>query len=171
MNLFQEVSDFVAPNRIRKGAGNKPVVIVPLLLCSDDLSSNRTRKWNCLNAWSVLLAGLPKHLNTQLITFIFSVPPTRFPPLDMLEPITEDLIVLQNGVDMYDALLCCNVMVCAPVLACLCDNPRTSEIVGHLRGNPNAFCRQCLVCMMYLCLPFLCVCSVTRTEIQVLLDL
>ena len=66
-------------------------------------------------------------------------------PIHLLEPIVEDLLVLQRGVDMYDALLCCEVVVYAPVLACICDNPRASEIVGHLRGNPNAFCRLCLV--------------------------
>ena len=33
----------------------------------------------------------------------------------------------------------------APVLAVIGDNPRASEIAGHLIGNPNKFCRQCKV--------------------------
>lgn len=62
-----------------------------------------------------------------------------------MKPIEDDLLLLQDGMVMFDALWNQDVLVIAPVLACLCDNPRASEIVGHLRGNPNLFCRQCLV--------------------------
>ena len=129
----------------------KPVVMVPLILYSDDLSGNRTKKWNCINAWSVLLAGLPKAVNAQLQNIHLLSASNKVSPIHLLEPIVEDLLVLQHGVDMYDALLCCEVVVYAPVLACICDNPRASEIVGHLRGNPNAFCRLCLVSRILVC--------------------
>ena len=56
---------FVSPIPIRTQANGRPVVVVPLLLYSDDLSGNRTEKWNCLNAWCLMLAGLPKQLNAQ----------------------------------------------------------------------------------------------------------
>ena len=88
-----------------------------------------------------MLAGLPKSINAQLQNIHLLSASNKVSPLDMLELIVEDLMVLQIGVDMFDALLCCEVVVYAPVPACICDNPRASEIVGHLRGNPNAFCR------------------------------
>ena len=135
----------MATHPIREKAGGRPVVMVPLIVYSDDLSGNRTKKWNCFNAWSILLAGLPKSLNAQLQNIHLLSASNKVSPLDMLEPIVEDLMVLQHGVHMFDALLCCEVLVYAPVLACICDNPRASEIIGHLRGNPNAFCRLCLV--------------------------
>ena len=113
----QEISDFVATNPIRERARGKPVVMVPLILYSDDLSGNRTKKWNCINAWSVLLAGLPKAVNAQLQNIHLLSASNKVSPIHLLEPIVEDLLVLQHGVDMYDALLCCEVVVYAPVLA------------------------------------------------------
>ena len=41
------------------------------------------------------------------------------------------------------------VLVVAPVLAIMCDNPRVSQIVGHMTGRPSKFCRVCLVCYLY----------------------
>ncbi|KAL5486351.1 hypothetical protein EMCRGX_G018817 [Ephydatia muelleri] len=31
----------------------------------------------------------------------------------------------------------------------MCDNPRVSQIVGHMTGRPSKFCRVCLVCYLY----------------------
>ena len=115
------------------------------MLYTDDLSGNRTKKWNCFDAWSFLLAGLPKSLNAQLENIHLMCASNRVSVLEQLKPIVEDLLLLQEGVVMFDAFWKQDVFVLAPVLACLCDNPRASEIVGHLHGNPNSFCRQCLV--------------------------
>ena len=90
--------------------------------------------------WSSLLAELPKGVNAQFQNIYLLSASNKVRLLDMLESIVEDLMVLQNGVDMFDALLCCEVVVYAPILACICDNPRASEIVGHLRGNDKSQC-------------------------------
>lgn len=68
----------------------------------------------------------------------------RVSAIEQVKPIIEDLLLLQHGVVMFDAPWNQDVLVIAPILACLCDNLRASEIVGHLRGNPNS-CPQCLV--------------------------
>ena len=75
--------------------------------------------------------------------------------LEMAISMVDDLKVLQYGVwcmcmvygvwCMFDAYLNREVLVLAPVMACMCDNPRASEVVGHLRGSPNACYRQYLV--------------------------
>ena len=57
--------------------------------------------------------------------------------MQMAIPIVQYLLVLQNGTFMYDAHLQQEVMVVAPALAVMGDNPRASEIAGHLTGNPN----------------------------------
>ena len=56
----------------------------------------------------------------------------------MVKPIVDDLLVLQEGTFMFDGYLQ-DVLVVAPVLAVMGDNPRPSEIAGHLTGNPNKF--------------------------------
>ena len=63
----------------------------------------------------------------------------------MAQTIVEELLLLQEGIEMYDAYLLQNVLVIAPVLALMGDNPRASEILGHLLGSPNKFFRQCMV--------------------------
>ena len=67
----------------------------------------------------------------------------RVSTIEQVKPTVEDLLLLQDGVVMFDALWNQDVLVVAQILACLCDNPRASEIVGHLHGNPNSFHRQC----------------------------
>ena len=52
------------------------------------------------------------------------------PVLQMVKPIVDDLLVLKKGVSMYDAHL-------QDVLAFMGDNPRASEVVGHMTGYPN----------------------------------
>ena len=57
----------------------------------------------------------------------------------------DDLLSLEKGVEMYDAHLQQMVLVKAPVLAFMGDNPR---VAGHLTGYPNKFCRQCMVILI-----------------------
>ena len=89
------------------------------------------QKWNCFDAWSLLLAGLPSHLNAQLENIHLMCASNRVFALEQVKPIVKELL-LQDGIVMFDALWNQEVLVLAPVLACLCDNPRASEIVGHL---------------------------------------
>ena len=45
---------------VEKGTG-KPITIVPLLVFSDETSGNTTKKWNCLETFSMSLAGLARN--------------------------------------------------------------------------------------------------------------
>ena len=92
-----------------------------------------------------MLAGLPKEFNAQHENIHLMSALNKVPVLQMAIPIVQYLLVLQNGTFMFDAYLQQEVLVVAPVLAVMGDNPRASEIVGHLTGNPNKFCRQCMV--------------------------
>ena len=137
--IFMHIGDRkVRISRLK--ARGRPVVSVPLLLYSDDLSGNRTKKWNCFNVWCLMLAGLPKELNAQHENIHLMSASNKVPVLQMVKPIVEDLLVLQEGIFMFDAYSQEDVLVVAPVLAVMGDNPRASEIAGHLTGNPNKFC-------------------------------
>lgn len=144
------MNEFVSPAPIKVKARGRPVVSLPLLLYSDDLSGNRTKKWNCFNVWCLMLAGLPKEFNAQHENIHLMSASNKVSVLQMARPIVEYLLVLQNGTFMFDAYLKQEVLVVAPVLAVMGDNPRASEIAGHLTGNPNKFCRQCMVNIMCL---------------------
>ncbi len=52
-----------------------------------------------------------------------------------------------EGMEAYDAHLRRPVLVVAPVLCAICDNPRASEVVNHMGGAALKFCRMCTVSM------------------------
>ena len=105
-----------------------PVVIIPLLLYTDDTSGNRSKKWNKFDAWCLLLAGLPRHLNSQLHNIHFLSCSNKVDCMEMTLPIAQDLRRLEEGVVMFDSLEGRDVLVIAPVIAILADNPRHSEV-------------------------------------------
>ena len=45
-----------------KAAGRK-VIMVPLILFSDDTSGNKSKKWHKFESWDLLFAGLPRQAN------------------------------------------------------------------------------------------------------------
>jgi len=65
----QEYSAFIAPHPLR---GDRPVIIVPLILYSDDTSGNKSKRWNKFDSWCLKLTGLPKEMNSQL-QYIFHI--------------------------------------------------------------------------------------------------
>jgi len=65
--------------------------------------------------------------------------------LQMLRPLKAELLNLERGVLMHDVFLAKEVLVVAPVLLVKCDNPRASELLGHMGSSANKFCRICLV--------------------------
>ena len=143
---LQECSDYLAPHRLMKKAAGRPVVMVPLILYSDDTSGNKSKKWHLFKSWSVLLAGLPRETNSQLTNIHFLSWSDKVSVLEMAEPITNELVHLEReGTEVYDAHLQCNVLVMAPVLCAICDNPRASEMVNHMKGASIKFCRICNV--------------------------
>ncbi len=66
--------------------------------------------------------------------------------MELAEGFIHDLVQLEEGVVMYDALLKTNVLVGAPVILIIGDNPRASEILSHMGSTANKFCRMCMVC-------------------------
>ena len=50
----------------------------------------------------------------------------------MFQPLKAELLSLERGVLMHDVSLIKEVLVVAPVLLVKCDNPRASELLGHM---------------------------------------
>ncbi len=143
----QECSAYLAPHRLKEKAAGRPVLMLPLILYSDDTSGNKSKKWHQFDSWSILLAGMPQEANTQLPNIHFLCCSDRVSVLEMAEPIAKKLVHLETeGVEVYDAHLRRTVLVVAPVLCAICDNPRASEIANHLKGaSALKFCRMCTV--------------------------
>ena len=120
-----------------------PVVIVPLILFSDDTSGNKSKKWNKFDYWSFSLANLPRR---ALNNIYFIGCSNHLSAMDLAEPLVESLKKLEIGMIFYDAMLQSNVYVIAPVMCALCDNARGSELVNHMGSRAKQLCRICMVC-------------------------
>jgi hypothetical protein len=125
--------------------GGLPVTMVPLVLFSDDISGNRSKKWNSMDVWAMLLAGLPKEENTKLTNTHLITASNRVSTLELAHPMVEDLVKLERGVVMFNAYFEREVVVVAPVLCILADNPRSSELLNHGGSAAKKFCRMCQV--------------------------
>ncbi|KAL5473641.1 hypothetical protein EMCRGX_G028149 [Ephydatia muelleri] len=123
-------------SRMDLQAAGKPIVMLPLILFSDDLSGNKSKKWHKFDAWYMSLAGLPRCLHTKLQNINFICCSDSVAPLDLSSPIAEQLTALeQEGVEVFDAFLQQMVLVMAPLICIACDNPRASELLNHLGSS------------------------------------
>ena len=122
-----------------------PVVMVPLTLYSDDLSGNKSNKYNSFDVWAMMLAGLPREDNAKLSNIHFIAGSNRVKAVEMSKPIVDDLLKLEDGIVMFDAMTKQEVLVVAPVLCIMADNVRASELTNHMGSSANRYCRMCLV--------------------------
>ncbi|KAL5457680.1 hypothetical protein EMCRGX_G034966 [Ephydatia muelleri] len=130
---------FVAPHPLKAKGNGKAVVITPLLLYSDDLSGNLSKQWNLFDCWCILFAGLPRKMNHQLRKIHLLCASNTVSAVQMMGPIVSELCALEQGVEVFDEKTQECVLVVAPVLAIMCDNPRASQIIGHMTGRPSKF--------------------------------
>lgn len=120
--------------------------MLPLVLFSDDTSGNKSKKWHKFDSWSVMFAGLPRHENAKIRSIHFCCCSDVVSAVDMTPPIAQELCALEkNGVEAFDALLKQPVIVVAPLMCILGDNPRASEILNHLGSSARKYCRMCMV--------------------------
>ncbi len=137
----------MAPHPLKGQALGKPVVMLPIVLFTDDTTGNRSKQWNKFDYWSLRIAGLPNNINNQLHNIHFLSCSNKCNVLDMAEPLVNDLMELEsNGIIASDGFLDCDMLLVAPVMAVLADNPRHSEIMSHLGPLSKKYCRMCMVC-------------------------
>eukprot|EP00731_Ephydatia_muelleri_P031910 Em0023g417a len=60
----QETAAYLSSHPLKEKF-NKPVVMLPLILFTDDTSGNKSKKWHKFDSWYMSLAGLPRHLSAR----------------------------------------------------------------------------------------------------------
>eukprot|EP00731_Ephydatia_muelleri_P006511 Em0003g759a len=142
----EEKMQYFASNEWKEKAGGKKVIMVPLILFTDDTSGNRSKKWNKFESWYLLLAGLGRHANAKPSNIHFLTTSNKVSPLDQSVPIVEELLLLESeGIEAYDAFSDCQVLVFAPLICVICDNPRAKELCNQLASSTRKYCRICMV--------------------------
>jgi hypothetical protein len=120
-------------------------------LYSDDTSGNRSKKWNKFDVVCISLACLPKKESQSLKNIHFIACTNNLSVLEISKPVVDDFLLLEKGVEMFDAYINSNVLVIAPIICMACDNVRAAEMVSHLGSKTLKLCRICLVCIYMLC--------------------
>ena len=116
--------------------------MLPLILFTDDLIGNKSKKWHKFESWYVMLAGLPRHENAKPENIHFVSCTDLMDVLDMTECVSQQLKQLElDGIEVYDSYYKESVLVIAPLLCIICDNPRASQLLNHLGGSAKKFCR------------------------------
>lgn len=139
---------FTSTHHLKERASGKQIVMLPLILFTDDTSGNKSKQWNKFDSWCLKIAGLPTKENAKLFNIHLITCSNKCSVLDMSEPVVDELLKLEsNGIFAYDALLDEEVLVVAPVICVLSDNPRYSEIMSHSGTSANMHCRMCMVCI------------------------
>lgn len=65
--------------------------------------------------------------------------------MTLAEDLVENLLELESGIVMFDAMLGQQVLVVAPVMFVMADNPMSSELCNHQGSTARMFCRMCMV--------------------------
>ena len=69
--------------------------------------------------------------------------------MEMARPLVDQLKILEDGIIVYDAYLCCKVIVVAPIICILCENPMGAMICSHLGANTHLFYQICTVSSLF----------------------
>lgn len=89
--------------------------------------------------------GLPQFEKNKLENIHFVACSNRVDAMTLAEPLVENLLQLENGIEVYDAFLEQKVIVVAPVMFIMADNPMSSDLCNHMGSTARKFCRMCLV--------------------------
>ena len=90
-----------------------------------------------------MLAGLPRHENSKLPNIHYICCSDTASALDMSTSIVTELAALEK--EGLEAFTKQPVIVLAPLMCILADNPRASELLNHLGGSARKYCRMCMV--------------------------
>ncbi|OAD67256.1 hypothetical protein PHYBLDRAFT_63748 [Phycomyces blakesleeanus NRRL 1555(-)] len=107
--------------RLPRG-GLMKVVICPLNLYSDNTSGNSSKQYNKYNSYLMYFVAMP---------------------LEMLPPIVDNFVELEKGIVMYSKDYGEDVLVVAPLLLFMGDNPWQLQLAMHSETSGKHFCRKC----------------------------
>ena len=80
------------------------------------MSGNLTKKWNKFDCYCMSFAGLPIEHARKVENIHFVACSNRVFAVEMAQPIVDDLLKLEAGVEMYDTLLETNTLVIAKIM-------------------------------------------------------
>lgn len=123
----------------------KKVVISPVVIWSDNTSGNKSKQYNVFDSYLMYLAAMPLEKRTRRENAMFLCTSDKnLQAVDMLDAIVEDLKQLEEGIEVYSYDHNDYVLLVAPLLMLIADNPRHSQLCMDKGTSSKAPCRKCL---------------------------
>ncbi|OAD65461.1 hypothetical protein PHYBLDRAFT_176058 [Phycomyces blakesleeanus NRRL 1555(-)] len=128
------------------GSGLMKVVVCPLNLYSNNTSSNSIKQYNKYDSYLMYFAALLLETRNKRENALFICTSNHtLNAIEMLPPIVDDLIRLEKDIEMYSEDYGEVVLVIAPLLLFMGDNPRQSQLAMHKGTSAKKFCQKCLI--------------------------
>jgi hypothetical protein len=118
----------------------RDVVHVGLAIFTDETSGNISKRWNHFETCSLHVMNMPKTFCD--IHFLGTYRSKNWQ--DLMIPVIEDIINMQDGIVVYDVSSGLDIVVVATLFTVLADNPRANEVCGTAKSARATFaCRLC----------------------------
>lgn len=142
----QKLQQLCDDNHLKDRAYGRRIINVPIVLFSDDMSGNQSKRWNKHEVWYCYLGGLPFAEAQKEFNIHFLGTSNVCSSMELLPPIMDEIVgAVQEGFVAYDSIAHEEVFVVGTVLCCLGDNPMGSVFASHVGMKGSLPCRLCSV--------------------------
>ncbi|KAL0097348.1 hypothetical protein J3Q64DRAFT_1693761 [Phycomyces blakesleeanus] len=122
----------ILPNPSNNTNKYMKVVIMPIILWSDDTSGNKSKQYNVFDSYLMYLAAMPLEVRSQQENTLFICTSDKnLKAVDMLGPIVNDFVKLEIGIEVFSYDHNEYILLVAPLLLLMADNPRHSQLAMH----------------------------------------
>jgi hypothetical protein len=141
---IEKASEYCADNHLRSKADGRMIVFAPIIIFCDDMSGNRSKRWNKYESWYWTFAGLPPEEVNKEYNIHFLATSNAVSGMKMLPSFVDDMIAdLNAGFIAFDAVDREEVLVVGTVFIFVGDNPMQSAFCSHIGTSGLKPCRIC----------------------------
>ncbi|KAL9552455.1 hypothetical protein MBANPS3_003754 [Mucor bainieri] len=114
--------------------------------CTNDTSGNLSKQYNLFDSYPMTPAAYSfQDRGSKNNQYFICTANKTLSAVDMLPPLVDDLVSLEEGIEVYSISHREKVLLAAPLLFIQADNHRQSEMSMHMGSSARFCCRKCLL--------------------------
>ncbi|KAL9536875.1 hypothetical protein MBANPS3_012293 [Mucor bainieri] len=141
---LNQIADVERLKRRRPDGSLMKVVVAPITLFTDDTSGNLSKQYNIVDSYLMTPAAYSyEDRGSKNNQYFICAGNKTLSAVDILPPLVDNLVELEDGIEMYSVSHGERVLVVAPLLFIQADNHRQSALCMHMGSGANSCCRKC----------------------------